>query len=120
VVSEISTKKMKPFSDGKKVKACLEAVAVIYKISLSRLTAGKKIEKELSNKNEESLKMKAANFQLFSIETDENIYVSNIEQLDMEFNITEESAVLMPVKGATTAADLYEEVKKGLQNLDFQ
>jgi hypothetical protein len=30
----------------------------------------------------------------------------------MDFNITEESAALMPMKGTTTGADLYEEVKK--------
>jgi len=70
--------------------------------------------------------VKVADFQWFSIAMYKSIHVSDTVQLavftqiNMEFNITEESAVLMPVKGATTAADLYEEVKKGLQNLDFQ
>jgi len=40
-----------------------------------------------------------------------------IHRIDMEFNITEELAVLMPMKKTTTGAYLYEEVKV-LQSLD--
>jgi hypothetical protein len=37
--------------------------------------------------------------------------------IDVEFNITEESAALMPMKGKTTGTNLYEEVRKALQSL---
>jgi hypothetical protein len=35
--------------------------------------------------------------------------------IDTEFNTTEKSAALMPMKGKTTGANLYEEVGKVLQ-----
>jgi hypothetical protein len=39
----------------------------------------------------------------------------------MEFNITEEFAALMSMKGTTAdAADLYEEARKALQSLDIR
>jgi hypothetical protein len=80
VISEILAKVMKPFCDGEMIKECLEAVAdvehpakehVIYKISLSRFTIGKRIYK-LSNNIEQSLKMKVANFHCFSVAKDKS------------------------------------------------
>jgi hypothetical protein len=38
---------------------------------------------------------------------------------DMEFSVTEELAALMPMKGTTTGADICEDIKKALQNLDI-
>jgi hypothetical protein len=68
--------------------------------------------KELPDDSEGRLKMKAASFQWFSIAMYKSIHVSDTVQLavftqiNMEFNITEESAALMPMKGTTTCADL--------------
>jgi hypothetical protein len=42
-----------------------------------------------------------------------------IHGIDMDLNITEELAASVPVKGSTTGADLFEEVKKALQSLDI-
>jgi hypothetical protein len=76
---------------------------ILSKINLSRFTAEKRTE-ELSNNTEESLKMKAPNFQLFSMAMYESTDVSERAQLavfvrgvNMEFNITEELGALMPM-----------------------
>jgi hypothetical protein len=37
--------------------------------------------------------------------------------MDMEFDITEESAAEMPTKGIAAGADLYEEARKVVQSL---
>jgi hypothetical protein len=37
--------------------------------------------------------------------------------IDVEFSITEDSAALMPMKGKTRGADLYEEARRVLQSL---
>lgn len=50
---------------------------------------------------------------------DENIDVSDAAQTDMEFNTTLELATLMPMKGTTADAHLYENVKKMLQGLNI-
>jgi len=60
---------------------------------------------------EESLQMKVANFRCFGTAMDESTDVSDTAQLaafvsgiDTEFNLTEESAALMPMGGTTTGA----------------
>jgi hypothetical protein len=85
---------------------------IISKISLSRFTMGR--TEELSNISEESLKMKAANFQWFPTAMDESTNISDTAQLavftsgiNMEFNTTEELTVLMPMKQTTIGAGLY-------------
>jgi aspartokinase-like uncharacterized kinase len=58
---------------------------------------------------------------------DESTDVSDTAQLaifvrgiDNEFNVTEELAGLMAMKGMTTSEYLHDEIKKVLQNLIFQ
>jgi hypothetical protein len=135
VVSGILEKNVKHFSDGEIRKDFLEAVADVAlpdkiriksKLYLSRFTDGRRV-KELPNNVEESLTIKAAIFQWLSTASDKSTDVNDTVQLavfvlgiGMEFNIAKKLASLMAVKGTTTAADLFQKVKKELQNLNVQ
>jgi galactitol-specific phosphotransferase system IIB component len=92
---------------------------------LSQFTIGTRTD--FSNNIEEILKEKAANFQWFSEAMDESTDVSDTAQLalfvrgiDNEFNVTEELACLMAMKGTTTSEDLNDKIKKVLQKLNVR
>jgi hypothetical protein len=61
--------------------------------------------------------MKVVNIHWYSARMDDRTHVRDSTELeiffrriDMLFNITEELAALMPMKGTTTGADMYENV----------
>ena len=112
IVSEILAKKMKPFADGEIIKECLDAVADVAfpdkKDLISRFTIACRID-DLADDIEKSLKVTTSTLEWISLALDESTDISDTAQLavfirgvDLNFNIIEELAYLMPMKGTTT------------------
>jgi hypothetical protein len=134
-VAEIIAKKSKPFSGGEFVKECLESVANIIcpgkkvqfaKLSLLRQTVACRID-ELATSVGETLKCRATNFEFYSLALNESCDASDTAQLaillrgaDKDFNITEELAALVPLKGTTKANDLMGGVTETLNPLGLK
>jgi len=119
-----------PFSGGEIVKDAWRQLQMLHFLTETSFLKLIKIYcwiEKVSN-NEECLKMNATNLQWFSIAVDNNTIVSDRahtaccfwsqNQTDMDFSITEELAILMPMKRTTTDADIYK-VKKVLHSLDI-
>ena len=84
-------------------------------VCLIRLWLGKVKKQEL--RTEISLESKAANFKSYALATEESTDAIDMAQLaifirgtDNKYNITEEMASLVPLKGTTKSLDLYEAV----------
>jgi hypothetical protein len=134
-VAEIIAKKSKPFPDGEFLEECLENVADIIcpdkkvqfaKVSLSRQTVARRID-ELATSVEKTLKCRATNFEFYSLALDDSCDASNTAQLaiflrgvDKDFNITEELAALVPLKGTIKANDLKGGVAETLNRLGLK
>ena len=85
-------------------------------VCLIRLWLGKVKKQEL--RTEISLESKAANFKSYALATEESTDAIDMAQLaifirgtDNKYNITEEMASLVPLKGTTKSLGLYEAVK---------
>ena len=134
LVSQILAKRMKPFSDGEMVKECLLVIAdiafpdkkdIISTISLSRFTIARRIGK-LSENIEEMLREQISKLEWISLAVDESCDISDTAQLavflrgtDTNFNVTEEFASLVPLKGTTTGYDIYKDLKTILNSLNI-
>lgn len=131
-VSEILAKKMKPFQDGELIKECMSAVvsivcpkekAAFNNISLSRNTVTRRV-KVLGDDLKTTLRERVSIFKFYSLAMDESTDVKNTAQLaifirgiDCNFQITEEMAALVPMKGTTTGKDLMEAVVTCMKDL---
>ena len=130
---------MKPLSDGEFIKECINAVVDIVcpekshlfsNISLSARTVTRRVE-EMSSDVKLSLQMRARNFTFYSVALDESTDIKDISQLavflrgvDNNFNVTEEFAGLVPMKGTTTGVDIFRALEEllsllglGLENI---
>ena len=132
LVAEIIAKKSKPFADGEFMKECIVRVADVIcpekketfaKISLSRQTITRRVE-ELGNSIEETLIAKARKFSSYSLALDESTDVRSTAQLaffvrgvDDDFEVTEELAAIVPMKGTTRGIDLLEAVMKTIKRV---
>lgn len=85
-----------PFCDGEIIIECISAVEdtafhdkndIGYKICLSQMNFGRRIE-NLSSNIAEKLKEKAANFQLFSLAMDESADVTQLNLLLLFMELT--------------------------------
>ncbi|XP_043917683.1 general transcription factor II-I repeat domain-containing protein 2B-like isoform X2 [Protopterus annectens] len=130
VVSNLIAKKSKPFADGEFIKECLESVADVIcpekqsdfsKISLSHQTVARCVE-DIAKYIENTLESRCTTFKFYSIALDDCTDVTDTTQLaifirgvDINFNITEELASLIPLKDSTTkSVDLYNALKATL------
>ena len=127
---------MKPFTDGKIVKECMQVaveaicpdqMSVINKISLSNDTVTKRVENIACNLKEQ-LHSLASKFMAFSLALDESTDVSDSAQLaifikgvDVDFNVSEELLTIRSMKGTTTGEDIFKEVTEAMKdaNLSF-
>ena len=132
LVAEMIAKKSKPFADGEFIKECIVRVADVIcpekketfvKISLSRQTITRRVE-ELGNSIEETLIAKTRKFLSYSLALDESTDVRSTAQLalfvrgvDDDFEVTEELAAIVPMKGTTRGIDLLEAVMKTIKLL---
>ena len=121
-------KKSKRFADGEFIVRvadviCPEKKETFAKISLSRQTITRRVE-ELGNSMEETLIAKARKFSWYSLALDESTVVRSTAQLalfvrgvDDDFEVTEELAAIVPMKGTTRGIDLLEAVMKTIKRL---
>ena len=132
LVAEIIAKKSKPFANGEFIKECIVRVADVIcpekketfaKIYLSRQTTTRRVE-EHGNSIEETLIAKARKFSSYSLALDESTDVRSTAQLalfvrgvDDDFEVTEELAAIVPMKGTTRGIDLLEAVMKTIKRL---
>lgn len=128
-VAMLVAKKMKPFSDGEFVKACLEAVIkdvlpdkikLFSSISLSRQSICRRIE-DISAEIVVTLRDKINNFKAYSLAFDESTDVSDTSQLVIfirgvndAFQVTEEMLNLLNFKGTTKGEDVFQAMEKCL------
>ena len=135
IISEKVAKYSKNYSDGEFVKECIQAVSEIIcpdkkkdfeTISLSRRTVTRRIE-ELGADIESSLVKRCSKFETFSLAIDESTDVTDVAQLavfvrgvDSDFNVTEEVLGLQAMKGTTTGEDIFQQVKKLMNDFNLQ
>jgi len=122
----------KPFLEGDFVKKCLmmasedifpEKRQAFANISLSRNTIAERVD-ELSENIHGQLKDKVKSFTAFSIAIDESTDISDVAQLvifirsvDKNMQVTEEFVELVPMKGTTTADDIFQTLVGTLDKL---
>ena len=138
VVSQIITKRMKPFSDAKYIKECLNAAIVdvvcpekkgiFNSVILGNNTITRRVE-DLSSNLKKQLHHVAGNLESFALALDERTDISDIAQLcifvrgiDTEFNVTEDLLSLRPMRGTRTGDDIFRECNSALTeaNLSYE
>jgi hypothetical protein len=133
-VAHLIAKKSKPFTDGNFVKDCLLKVSEIIcpekandfkNVSLSANTIATRIN-ELAEDIEGQLKENSKKFCALSLAIDESTDINDIAQLsifirgvDEEFSIVEQLLELVSMKGRTTAADIFFELEKVINEYDL-
>ena len=135
-ISSLIGKKLKPFTDGERIKECVvTAVKIICpdkkklfeNISLSRMTISRRIE-YLATDIKLSLVKRASEFEYYSLALDESTDATDTAQLavfvrgiDSEFNIiTEELANLHSLRDTTTGVDIYQAVREGIDAIGLK
>ena len=127
VLSEMTAKSSRPFTEGLFVKECLVKASDILcpgktklfeGISLSLNTFASRVS-DLAANVEEQLVATAKDFESFSIALDESTDVSDTAQcavfirgVDFSLNMTEEFLELIPLKGITTGRDIFQTLEK--------
>ena len=102
---------------------CPEKRQAFANISLSRNTIAERVD-ELSENIHGQLKDKVKSFTAFSIAIDESTDISDVAQLavfirgvDKNMQVTEEFVELVPMKGTTTADDIFQTLVGTLDKL---
>lgn len=131
VVSEMTAKAGKPFTDGEFVKKCiLEAASIVCPekkgqfshISLSANTVAERIS-DLSSNIYDQLCEKAKCFDAYSIALDDSTDITDTAQLTMyvrgvddNFEVTEELLTVIPMYGQTTAQEIFRQLCDAIVN----
>ena len=96
---------------------------MLFQVPLSRRTVTRRVE-DIAKNLEHQLQSDVPNFDFFTLALDESCDVRDTAQLliflrgiTSDFKLTEELAAMRPMKGTTTGADLFTEVKACMTEL---
>lgn len=133
-ISELIAKRMKPFQDGDYIKdaiaifcknVCPEKEATLKKVSLSRHTVTRKVEEISTNIQNEMSKL-CEDLDFYSLAIDESTDLSDTAQLAVfirgvtkKFEVFEELLALAPMKDTTRGIDIFEALKKTVEEKDL-
>lgn len=131
-VAHLIAQSSRPFTDGDFVKRCMLAVceevcpsktATFSSVSLSRMTVQRRVD-EIADDIKQQMQTLAKSFFHYSIALDESTDVSDTAQLlvfvrgvDSSFQITEELAGLVSMRGQTTGIEIFNSVKSVIDDL---
>ncbi|KAI3351118.1 hypothetical protein L3Q82_005683 [Scortum barcoo] len=131
MVSEMTAKVGKPFTEGEFVKKCiLQAASIVCpekkgqfsNISLSANTVAERIS-DLSSNIYHQLCEKAKCFDAYSVALDDSTDITDTAQLtiyvrgaDSNFEVTEELLTVIPMHGQTTAQEIFHQLCDAIEN----